>query len=251
SASGSGTNAGSYSVIAAGTDSNYNLTLNNGTLTIGKADLTVTADDKSRLYGQANPTLTTTVSGFVNNETAGTAAGFTGAGSATTLAGLTTNVGTAVITAGAGNLVATNYAFTNLVNGILTINPAPLAEIINPPAGGILPAVARAIAALPGGTDLLPAFSSTVTVAATLVDVVAPPATLSNLQYVYMTTTSGNPSGDIDTMVDGEAVPTKAQGSKSDGFNERLSDAPMQFTGTVLVRNGGIRLPGDADDANK
>jgi hypothetical protein len=34
SASGAGTNAGSYNVVASGTDSNYNLTLNDGTLTI-------------------------------------------------------------------------------------------------------------------------------------------------------------------------------------------------------------------------
>ena len=41
SASGSGTNAGSYNVVASGTDSNYNLTLNDGTLTINPAALTI------------------------------------------------------------------------------------------------------------------------------------------------------------------------------------------------------------------
>lgn len=246
----SAVNAGSYTLGASGLYSiqqGYDISYMVGTLTIGKAHLTVTADNKSRLYGQANPALTTTVSGFVNGENAGTAAGFTGASSATTLAGLTTNVGTAAITAGAGDLAATNYAFTNLVDGTLTINPA---EIITPPVGVILPAVVDAIIALPGGADLLPAFSNTVSVAATQIDAVAPPPALSNLQYAYMTTTPGNLLGDIDTTVDGEAVPTKAQGTQSDGFNERLPDAPIQFTGTVLVRNGGINLPSDADDAN-
>ncbi|MFT5318128.1 MAG: hypothetical protein ACI8RA_001390 [Chlamydiales bacterium] len=38
---GSGTNAGTYNVIAAGTDSNYNLTLKNGALTIKPKALTV------------------------------------------------------------------------------------------------------------------------------------------------------------------------------------------------------------------
>ncbi|MDO8436924.1 MAG: filamentous hemagglutinin N-terminal domain-containing protein [Nitrosomonadaceae bacterium] len=50
SASGSGTNAGSYNVVATGTDSNYNLTLNNGALTIGKAAATVTGNSGNATY---------------------------------------------------------------------------------------------------------------------------------------------------------------------------------------------------------
>lgn len=250
----SAVNAGSYTISASGLYSiqqGYDISYMAGTLAINKAHLTVTADNKSRLYGQANPALTTTVSGFVNGENAGTAAGFAGTGSATTLADLTTNVGTAAITAGAGNLAATNYAFTNLIDGTLTITPASVpSEPL--PVSGILPAVVEAITALPGGADLLPAFSSTVTVAATQIDAVAPPPALSNLQYMYVATaTPGNLSGDIDTTADGKAVPTKAQGGWSDGFNERLSDAPIQFTGTVIIRNGGIKLSSDADDSNE
>ena len=121
--SGSGQNAGTYSVVASGTDSNYNLTLNSGSLTIDKAQLTVTADAASRTYGGSNPALTTSLSGFVNNENAGTA-GLTGTGSATTTAVATTNAGTAVITAGAGTLSASNYDFSTLADGVLTINPS-------------------------------------------------------------------------------------------------------------------------------
>jgi filamentous hemagglutinin family protein len=247
----SAVNAGSYTLSASGLYSvqqGYDIRYAAGTLTINKAHLTVTADDKSRLYGAANPALTTTVSGFVNGENAGTATGFTGAGSATTLANATTNAGAAVITTGAGNLAATNYAFTNLVNGTLTINPVPLAEIIPPVAGGILPAVVQAITALPGGADLLPAFRSTVTVAAAHVDAMPPPVALSNLQYVYLTTTTpGAPSGNLEAAAE---APTKVRGTQSDGFNERLADAPIQFTGTVLVRNGGILLPGGITASN-
>ena len=36
--------------------------------TVAKATLTVTADAKSRIYGDANPTLTATISGYVNSE---------------------------------------------------------------------------------------------------------------------------------------------------------------------------------------
>jgi filamentous hemagglutinin family protein len=125
-------NAGSYAINGAG------LTANNGNylfsqaagnttaLTVNKAHLTVTADDTSRLYGAANPALATTVTGFVNGENSGTAAGYGGSGSATTLADASTNVGTATITAGAGTLAATNYSFTNLIDGTLTIDKRPL-----------------------------------------------------------------------------------------------------------------------------
>src|SRR5204863_404962 len=52
---------GPYTITAAlGTLSsgNYSFTFVNGTLTVTKAVLTVTADDKSREYGDANPTFT-------------------------------------------------------------------------------------------------------------------------------------------------------------------------------------------------
>ena len=141
----SGTNAGSYTATAGvgSYSGNYTLSFVDGNLTINKAHLTVTADNKTRLYGAANLALSTTVSGFVNGETAGTAAGFTGAGSATTTAGATTPVGTAVITAGAGNLAATNYAFTNLVDGTLTINSAALTLHPATPPAPVLNAMAQ------------------------------------------------------------------------------------------------------------
>ncbi|PIQ51638.1 MAG: hypothetical protein COW02_13705, partial [Comamonadaceae bacterium CG12_big_fil_rev_8_21_14_0_65_59_15] len=104
---------------------------NTGGHTINKAPLTVTADNQTRLYGAANPTFTTTVTGFVNGETAGTAAGFSGSGSASSTATPATSVGSATISASAGTLAATNYDFTNLVNGTLTINKAHLTVTAN------------------------------------------------------------------------------------------------------------------------
>jgi len=128
-------------ITVTGTDA-VNYTFNTTAVTsadISKAHLTVTADDKSRAYGAANPTFTTTLSGFVNGENA-SAAAVGGTGSATTAATASTGVGTAVITAGAGSLSATNYDFTALVNGRLTISsvpnvtpPAPVAPTPPPP----------------------------------------------------------------------------------------------------------------------
>jgi hypothetical protein len=118
-----------------GIASNYQLpTLDylNAPVTIIKANLTVTADDKSRLYGEANPPLTTTVSGFVNSENTTTALGFGGTGTATTTATSTSNVGQATITSSVGTLIAANYDFVP-VNGTLTIQPIQSAVFTPPP----------------------------------------------------------------------------------------------------------------------
>jgi len=65
--------AGDYEItLSGGSASNYNLTLSNGKLQITKAALAVTAENKTRLFGSANPTFTMTYNGFVNNETAQT-----------------------------------------------------------------------------------------------------------------------------------------------------------------------------------
>ena len=56
--------------VAYGGDANYDLST--GTLSGGqqvdKVPLTVTADDKTRAYGQLNPAFTVSYSGFVNSE---------------------------------------------------------------------------------------------------------------------------------------------------------------------------------------
>jgi hypothetical protein len=100
-----------------GTDSNYNLTLVNGALVIGKAGLVVTADNKTRVYGSANPSLTYTLTGFVNSETASV---ISGAPTLTTNANTSSGVGNIPITATVGNFSAANYSFT-AANGSLTV----------------------------------------------------------------------------------------------------------------------------------
>ncbi len=106
-------------------DIGYRFSYVNGALTISKAPLTVTADNKTRGYGDANPSLTSTLSGFKNSETLGTS-GVSGSASLATGANATTAAGNATITAAAGNLSAGNYNFTTLNNGTLTITKAPL-----------------------------------------------------------------------------------------------------------------------------
>ncbi len=107
---------------------NYAVALNASTSgVINKAALTVTADDKTRRYGENNPVLTVRCSGFVNSEDSITSGikGVNGSGipSATTTASQYSPVSppTYPITAGIGTLsVSSNYAYS-FINGALTI----------------------------------------------------------------------------------------------------------------------------------
>jgi hypothetical protein len=99
---------------------NYDFTpFVNGTLTITKAHVTVTGDNKSKTYnGSPFTAFTVTITGFVNGETVAVVSGsatYTGSAIGATLPG------TYTITPQAGTLSAVNYDFTPLVDGTLTI----------------------------------------------------------------------------------------------------------------------------------
>ncbi|HEX6429071.1 MAG TPA: MBG domain-containing protein, partial [Niastella sp.] len=90
-------------------------TSNAVTLTVNKKDLTVTAEDKNKIYGEANPAFTVTYSGFISGENTSS---LTTAPTATSVATTTSAVGTYSIVPAGG--VADNYNFI-YVNGTLTI----------------------------------------------------------------------------------------------------------------------------------
>jgi hypothetical protein len=206
-AGGAGTNAGSYATTASGIDGNYNLTFVNGALTIGKAHLTVTADNQTRLYGAANPTLTETITGFVNGENASVV---TGTATGTTTATASTAVGTAAIVASTAGLSAGNYDFAaSTVNAVLTISPAPTPVPVPVPTSGIPAVVAQAIADLPGGDkpNLVAAYTTAIT------------------ESSY-----GAESNDL--------VKFQRRG-------KALTGTAFQEASPLLVMNGGIKLPAD------
>ncbi len=117
------------SVTAGGLSAaNYTFSFTNGQLTIGKATLNVTADPKSRLYGQTNPVFTASYSGFVNGENNSV---LSGNPSVTSAATTNSPVNTYTITAGTGNLSAANYTFS-FNTGILTISKANLGVTADP-----------------------------------------------------------------------------------------------------------------------
>ncbi|HTH54783.1 MAG TPA: MBG domain-containing protein, partial [Cyclobacteriaceae bacterium] len=87
--------------------------------------LTVTANDKSRVYGSANPTFDFNYSGFMNGETASVLSTLpTASTSATTSSGVNTY---SIVPSGAA---AANYSFS-YVNGTLSVTQAPLTVIAN------------------------------------------------------------------------------------------------------------------------
>ena len=118
---------GEYAVnVTGGSADNYNITTRSGgVLTIDKALLTVTADDASRTYGDANPTFTGTLTGFVNGDDASVVTGL----SYGTIATAGSGAGSYAITSSGG--VATNYEIATRNEGVLTVDKRALAFAIN------------------------------------------------------------------------------------------------------------------------
>ena len=118
---------GSFAINAAlGTllsQQGYQFTFAPGTLTITPRPITVTANNLSRIYGNANPSLTFTVGGqgLVNGDQL--------TGALATTAGQTTGIGTYLITQ--GTLAASDNYTVTFVGGQLAITPRPLTVIAN------------------------------------------------------------------------------------------------------------------------
>jgi gliding motility-associated-like protein len=112
---------GTYPVSVSGaTSNNYTITYINGTLIIGKANLIVTANNQLRTYGAANPTLTFTLSGFVNDESI---ANLVSPPLISSLVNVSTPVGTYPIVVNGASSINYNVSY---INGTMTITPATL-----------------------------------------------------------------------------------------------------------------------------
>jgi hypothetical protein len=115
--------AGGYVVTPGGlTSTNYAITFIAGTLTIARAPLIITADNKTKIYGAELPALTPSYSGFVNGDTPA---------SLTTLPTLSTTATAASHVSGnpysitAGGAIDSDYTIS-YVAGTLTVTPAAL-----------------------------------------------------------------------------------------------------------------------------
>jgi MBG domain (YGX type)/Bacterial Ig-like domain (group 3)/Putative Ig domain/PKD domain/RTX calcium-binding nonapeptide repeat (4 copies) len=142
-----------------------NATLGGGQ-TVMPAPLTVTVQDSSKTYGDANPAFTVQYAGFVNGDDAAVVSGLT----VTTAATPASHVGTYSITAGGAQ--AANYVLT-FVPGTLTINPAPLTIQAQDKAklyGAVVPPLSAVYSGFvngdaPASLSTLPSLSTTATAA--------------------------------------------------------------------------------------
>ena len=115
---------GNYAIVPSLSDpdsklTNYSVTLSNGTLTVTQASLVATADNRSKRYGDANPTLTGGLVGLTSGDNI--TVGFLTA--ASTNSGVGSYPIDIVLSDPQGRL--SNYAVTTN-RGSLTVNPAPL-----------------------------------------------------------------------------------------------------------------------------
>lgn len=117
---------GTYSIMPYGAVStNYAISYESGILTITPRDLTITAEDKTREYGDTNPQFTFVYQGFAGNDGESV---LLSKAEALCTAQPSSNVGTYVILSKGGS--AKNYKIHN-ENGTLTIQKAPLTVYVN------------------------------------------------------------------------------------------------------------------------
>jgi hypothetical protein len=111
-------NIGNYAVTQGtlAASANYTLSYSDGSLTITPRALSVVADTFTRVYGDANPTLTYTASGLANGDTL--------TGVLDTPASVTSGVGTYSINQGTV-AASPNYA-VSFTNGLLSVTPRPI-----------------------------------------------------------------------------------------------------------------------------
>ncbi|GAB5523402.1 MAG: hypothetical protein Roseis2KO_12740 [Roseivirga sp.] len=114
------TGFGSYPItLSGGSADNYRLSLVNGVLEVGKAVLTVTAENKEMRYGQAVPELTLVYEGFVDGE------GVADIVEPFAQTSVTSNTPAGVYPINLAGGLSNNYLFV-FNDGVLTVNKAPL-----------------------------------------------------------------------------------------------------------------------------
>lgn len=116
---------GTYDIVPSGAEAqNYDITYKNGTLSVTKAPLTVSVVDNKREYGEENPAIALTYSGFKNSDNENC---ITEKPAVTVNAEKKSDVGEYTISVAGG--LAQNYMFTEYNEGKLTIEKAPLTVI--------------------------------------------------------------------------------------------------------------------------
>jgi hypothetical protein len=130
-----GNHVGTYvgAIVASGaSDPDYTISYAAGALTVTPAPLTITANNQSKAYGQANPPLTVSYSGFVNGDTA---ASLTTTPTITTTATTTSAVSASPYPINVGGAIDPDYtivyrAGTLTITGVATTATATVVESV-------------------------------------------------------------------------------------------------------------------------
>ncbi len=145
------TNAGDYPVYVRAEAPNYNPAVARVTVAVKKADLTVTAEDMAKVYGQKNPQFTVSYSGLVNGESGAVLLGTLAFDCA---ADTLSPVDSYAVTP--GGLTSDNYEIS-FAEGVLTVTPKPVtvtAENKTKTAGDADPALTAVVSGLVGSDTL-------------------------------------------------------------------------------------------------
>jgi hypothetical protein len=189
-------------------------------MTVGKAPLTVTADNKSMPLGGPLPALTVSYAGFVNGDNA---ASLTAQPTATTTATGASPAGSYPITPGGGS--SSNYAFT-YVNGTLAVATAVLTITANP-AGSVY------------GAALVPAGSLTVTYSGFVNG--DGPASMTVRPTVTNTAFPGAPPGSYTLIPSGAVNPSYVIEYVNGDYT--ISPAPLTITANNASMTYGGTVP--------
>ncbi len=112
-----------YAITASGAvDSDYSISYVGGVLTVTQAALTITADNQTKVYGAALPTLTASYSGFVNGDTS---ASLTTQPTLSTTATAASHVAGSPYSITPSGAVDSDYSIS-YVGGVLTVTQAAL-----------------------------------------------------------------------------------------------------------------------------
>jgi 6-phosphogluconolactonase (cycloisomerase 2 family) len=267
---------GTYAIVPTLVDptgklSNYSVVVNNGTLTVTPAPLSVTVDNASRLYGDPNPAFTGTIIGLKNNDNI--TAAYASAGPASPVGTYPITVSLIDPTAKAGNYTVT------FVNATLTVNPAPLnvtAANASRFYGDPNPAFTGTITGIKNGDNITASYSTTASAASApgtypiVPALVDPTGKLSNYTVTAvnngtltvnpapLTVTAANASrlygdpnpaltGTITGIRNGDAitasystVATQASSAGSYAIVPTLSDPTGKLANYTVVSNNGI-----------
>jgi uncharacterized protein YjbI with pentapeptide repeats len=243
---------GSYPITCSGgTAPNYYV-LNHqpGTLTIGQAPLTITADSKRADPGQPFPAFTYSVSGLLNGDAQSVVTRVV----CTTTATSTSGPGTYPITCSGGT--ATNYALT-YVPGTLTIGPAPATIAADNKTivyGQPLPAFTYSVLGLLNGdppsvvTGVVCTSTATSTPAAGTYPITCSGGTATNYVLSYQPGTLTISKAPVTITADNKTI---VYGQPLPGFTYSVSgllngDPPSVVTGVVCTSTATSTSPGGA-----